>query len=105
DILELPESGQQAGAAGLDPFPELPAIGKGENGDAAELGALVAARRGIDDGLSIAAALTHPEAAGVREHAARRRRAENLRFEPLRMLLEDRGNRIVNRCRQHAEDQ
>ena len=63
----------------LDSLQEMIRIIELEDGHASELDTLLAGRLGIDDGLALVAALTHPEAAAnVREAA---RLVEQLSFE------------------------
>ena len=87
----------------LDPLLELAVAVERVNADAAESSALLAARFGVDDGRAVGAALTHPEAAGVFPHRRGGKLARHLGFEPLGALVHHRGQRIVDRGGDGAE--
>src|SRR5439155_26073422 len=82
-LLEPPAASFELGALGLDALAKAPRRIEGEHGHAAQQRALLAARRGIDDRLSLRALLAHPETAAGRSQC-RLALAEQIGLEPLR---------------------
>ncbi len=80
-----------------------PALSKVNTRDAAEHCALLAARAGVDDRCAVGALLADPESRGVRLQR-RGVLAQHLGLETLRALVQHRGDGIVDRGGDRAED-
>ena len=82
---------------------EMAGAVEGVDADVAELRSLLAARFGVDDRGPLGAPLPDPEAARVLVHRRGGKLAQQLGFEPLGALMQDRGDGVVERGRHRPE--
>ena len=101
--LQAPESAGQGRSLRFDALAEMVLVVIDEDGDAAELHALVAAGHRVDDRLAGCVFLADPETASGALQAGLLRAADIFDLEALRLFLQVCGAGIVGRGREHAE--
>src|SRR5579883_179401 len=102
---QLPDTLAQHGGARLDSLQEVAGRIVRKYRHAAELNALIGARLGVDDGLTVIVDLAHPEAVAVALHPRLGATAQVADLEPRGSLLQRGGERVVDEGREHAEDE
>ena len=103
-VLQPPIAVVQRRALGFDAAEKAVGIVEREDGHVGELGALLAAGRGVDDRLAVLAALAQPEAAVGRAQDCGCRRSGSPPAAPI-VRAERRRHRIVDRRHDDADEQ